>query len=238
MGLPLNPFPERSMRTIVALLLLANLALFAYSRFEQMNEGEPDRLANLLQPEKIKLLSPSQVANLGPGKAAQLQNVCLEWGSFTDAESYAMFKAHGTYLVPTLLIGERVLEVARAHPEQLSPGSAAKALAVVPTMQANFTKAYRAGVKIAFGTDQSLVPHGQNAREFALMVKGGMSEIDAIMAATRNAADLIGDSADIGSVQAGRYADIIAVSGNPLADITELERVRFVMKDGVVLRDK
>ena len=162
----------------------------------------------------------------------------IEHGSFTDAETYAMFKAHGTYLVPTLLIGERVLEVARAHPEQLSPGSAAKAIAVVPTMQANFTKAYRAGVKIAFGTDESLVPHGENAREFALMVKGGMTPIDALMAATRNAADLIGDSADIGSVAAGRYADIIAVDGNPLADITELQRVRFVMKNGVVVKDK
>ncbi len=160
----------------------------------------------------------------------------IEHGSFTDPESYEMFKAHGTYLVPTLLIGERVLEVARTHPEQLAPGSAAKAIAVVPVMQANFTKAYRAGVKIAFGTDQSLVPHGENAREFALMVKGGMTPIDAIMSATRNAADLIGDSADIGSVQAGRYADIVAVAGDPLADITELQRVRFVMKDGVVVR--
>ncbi len=160
----------------------------------------------------------------------------IEHGSFTDPESYEMFKAHGTYLVPTLLIGERVLEVARAHPEQLAPGSAAKAIAVVPVMQANFTKAYRAGVKIAFGTDESLVPHGENAREFALMVKGGMTPIDAIMSATHNAADLIGDSADIGSVQAGRYADIVAVAGDPLADITELQRVRFVMKDGVVVR--
>ena len=160
----------------------------------------------------------------------------IEHGSFADAESYEMFKAHGTYLVPTLLIGQRVLEWVRTHPEQLPPGSAAKAIAVVPVMQANFTKAYRAGVKIAFGTDESLVPHGENAREFALMVKGGMTPIDAIMAATHNAADLIGDSADIGSIQTGRYADIIAVAGDPVADITELERVRFVMKGGVVVR--
>ena len=160
----------------------------------------------------------------------------IEHGSFADAESYEMFKAHGTYLVPTLLIGQRVLELARTHPEQLPPGSAAKAIAVVPVMQANFTKAYRAGVKIAFGTDESLVAHGENAREFALMVKGGMLPIDAIMAATHNAADLIGDTADIGSIQTGRYADIIAVAGDPVADITELERVRFVMKGGVVVR--
>ncbi len=160
----------------------------------------------------------------------------IEHGSFTDVESHAMFKAHGTYLVPTLLIGERVLEVAKAHPEQLPPGSATKALAVVPVMQANFSKAYRAGVNIAFGTDESLVPHGENAREFALMVKGGMTPIDAIMAATHNAADLIGDTADIGAIKPGSYADIIAVAGDPLADITELERVRFVMKGGVLVR--
>lgn len=159
----------------------------------------------------------------------------IEHGSFADAESYSLFKAHGAYLVPTLLIGERVLELARAHPEQLPPGAAAKAIAVVPIMQANFGKAYRAGVKIAFGTDESLVPHGQNAREFALMVKGGMTPIDAIFAATANAADLIGDSADIGSIQAGRYADLVAVAGDPLSDITQMQHVTFVMKGGIVV---
>lgn len=160
----------------------------------------------------------------------------IEHGSFADASSYTLFKAHGTYLVPTLLIADRVLEVARTHPEQLPPSSAAKAIAVVPTLQANFGKAYRAGVKIAFGTDQGLVPHGQNAKEFALMVEGGMTPIDAIWSATANAADLIGDSKDIGSVQAGRFADLVAVAGDPLLDITELERVTFVMKNGSIVR--
>jgi imidazolonepropionase-like amidohydrolase len=160
----------------------------------------------------------------------------IEHGSFADEESYRLFKEHGTYLVPTLLIANRVLEVARTHPETLPPTAAAKAIAVVPTLQANFGKAYRAGVKIAFGTDEGLVPHGENAKEFKLMVDGGMTPIDAIWAATASAADLIGDPADIGSVQAGRYADIIAVSGDPLKDVTELERVQFVMKGGVVYR--
>ena len=81
------------MRTFVALLLLANLALFAYARLEQMNDGEPGRIAKQLAPEKVKLLSPSQVANLGPGKVAQLANVCLEWGAFTDAERAAALAA-------------------------------------------------------------------------------------------------------------------------------------------------
>jgi imidazolonepropionase-like amidohydrolase len=160
----------------------------------------------------------------------------IEHGSFADADSYKLFKAHGTYLVPTLLIAQRVLEIARTHPERLPPTAAAKAEAVVPTLEDNFGKAYRAGVKIAFGTDESLVPHGENAKEFALMVAGGMTPIDAIWASTANAADLIGDAQDIGSVQAGRYADVVAVSGDPLKDITELQRVTFVMKNGVVYK--
>jgi imidazolonepropionase-like amidohydrolase len=160
----------------------------------------------------------------------------IEHGSFADADSYKLFKEHGAYLVPTLLIAQRVLDVANTHPEMLPPTAADKAKAVVPTLEANFGKAYRAGVKIAFGTDESLVPHGDNAKEFDLMVKGGMTPIDAIMASVSNGADLIGDSKDIGSIQPGRYADVIAVAGDPLADITELQRVKFVMKGGVVYK--
>jgi imidazolonepropionase-like amidohydrolase len=160
----------------------------------------------------------------------------VEHGSYAGPESYALFKAHGTYLVPTLLIAQRVYEIATTHPEQLPPSSAAKAIAVAPHLQHNLGAAYRAGVKLAFGTDEALVPHGRNAGEFALMVKAGVAPMDAILAATRNAADLIGDSADIGSVQPGRFADIVAVAGDPLADITELERIRFVMKGGTIYR--
>ena len=160
----------------------------------------------------------------------------IEHGSFADAESYAAMKAHGTWLVPTLLVAQTAIEMAMAHPEQLRPSSAAKALAVGPRVQQNLANAYHAGVKIAFGTDQGLAPHGTNAREFALMVKAGMTPRDAITAATASAADLIGDTQDIGTIQPGRYADIIAVDADPLGDITELERVKFVMKGGVVFK--
>jgi imidazolonepropionase-like amidohydrolase len=175
------------------------------------------------------------------GRAAIAHAVALgvdsvEHGSYAGPESYPLFKGHGTYLVPTLLIGQRVFEIAKTHPEQLPPSSAAKALEVAPHLKANLAAAYKAGVKIAFGTDQGLVSHGRNALEFALMVDTGMTPADAILAATRNAADLIGDSADIGSVQAGRLADIIAVPGDPLADVRQLEHVAFVMKGGVVYR--
>jgi imidazolonepropionase-like amidohydrolase len=161
----------------------------------------------------------------------------VEHGSYAGPESYPLFKAHGTYLVPTLLIGQKVYEIARTHPEQLPPSSAAKALEVAPHLRANLGAAYRAGVKIAFGTDQGLVPHGQNAGEFALMVEAGMTPMDAILAATRNGADLIGDSADIGSIQPGRFADVIAVTGDPLKDVTELTRVQFVMKGGTIYKE-
>ncbi len=160
----------------------------------------------------------------------------IEHGSYADAGSYALMKAHGTYLVPTLLVGQTVVDIAKTHPEQLNPSSADKALAVGPLLRKNLGDAYHAGVKIAFGTDQGLAPHGTNAREFKLMVLSGMSPMDAIIAATGSAADLIGDTADIGTVQKGRYADIIAVGGDPLTDVTELERVKFVMKGGKVVK--
>jgi len=161
----------------------------------------------------------------------------IEHGTYGDAESYKLMKSHGTYLVPTLLIGQAVADIAKAHPEQLNPSSAKKALETVPRMRQNLHDAYAAGVRIAFGTDESLVPHGQNAREFALMVKAGMTPMDAIVAATGSAADLIGDANDIGSVRPGRYADIVAVNGDPLKDVTALEHVAFVMKGGTVYKE-
>src|SRR3569623_106288 len=104
-------------------------------------------------------------------------------------------------------------------------------------MRQNVHDAYTAGVKIAFGTDQGLAPHGTNAKEFALMVAAGMTPMDAIVAATGSAADLIGDAQDIGSVRAGSYADIVAVDGDPLADIHTLENGGFVMKGGTFYKE-
>lgn len=170
-------------------------------------------------------------------KASALGVDSIEHGSFADAESYRIMKAHGTYFVPTMLVGARVYDRAKTHPEQLNPSTAEKALMVVPVMVKNLRDAYAAGVKIAFGTDTfGMSAHGENAQEFALMVKAGMTPSDAITAATASAADLIGDAKNIGSIQAGRYADIIAVAGDPLADVTTLEKVGFVMKGGTVYK--
>jgi len=157
----------------------------------------------------------------------------IEHGTYADAESYKLFIEHGTYLVPTLLVADQVNETARLHPEQLNPSSAQKALEVTPLMKGMFSGAYKAGVKIAFGTDTS---SGANAHEFTLMVGAGMTPADAIMTATHNAADLLGVSADAGSIQPGRFADLIAVKGDPLKDITVMEHVDWVMKGGRVYK--
>jgi imidazolonepropionase-like amidohydrolase len=161
----------------------------------------------------------------------------IEHGTYADAESYKLFKAHGAYFVPTMLVGEKVVEHAKAHPEDLNPSTVQKALTVVPYMLTNMHNAYAAGVKIAFGTDTfGMSNHGENAQEFASLVRAGMPPMEAIKAATWNAADLIGDTDDIGTVQPGRYADIIAVTGDPLKDVTVLEHVQFVMKGGQVVK--
>ncbi|PZO90247.1 MAG: amidohydrolase [Sphingomonas sanxanigenens] len=160
----------------------------------------------------------------------------IEHGTYSDAESYRLMKEHGTFLVPTLLVADAIYQTAVKTPDLLPPTVAGKAIAVTPTMIGNAGRAYKAGVKIAFGTDQGATSNRNKAEEFALLVKAGLPPMEAIFTATRNAAELIGTPQDIGSVQAGRYADIVAVEGDPLADITVLQHVQFVMKGGEVLK--
>jgi imidazolonepropionase-like amidohydrolase len=157
----------------------------------------------------------------------------VEHGSFADAEAYALMKQHGTYLVPTLTVYDVFYRAASDHPEMLPPGTAEKELANDLKPIQNFPNALKSGVKIAYGTD---IGQGDHAREFVLLTKATMAPIDALFAATRNAADLIGASDLIGSIQPGRYADIVAVDGDPLKDVQEFEKVRFVMKGGVVFK--
>lgn len=159
----------------------------------------------------------------------------IEHGTYADDETFALFNEHGTYLVPTILAGKTVAEMA-AKPGHFHPLVQAKAATIGPLIQEMFQRAHAAGVKIAFGTDSGVSTHGENAREFGYMVEAGMKPMDAILSATRNAADLLGAPDRVGSIQAGRFADIIAVAGDPLTDITEMTRVRFVMKGGVVHR--
>ena len=157
----------------------------------------------------------------------------VEHGSFATAETFALMKAHGTYLVPTLSVFEVYYAAARDHPERLTPGTAAKELANDPLPIKNMPLALKSGVKIAYGTD---LGEGDHAMEFGLLIKAGMAPIDALMAATRNAADLIGAADTIGAVTAGRFADLVATSRDPLADPAQFDRVIFVMKGGKVFR--
>ncbi len=159
----------------------------------------------------------------------------IEHGTYMDAETIKLFKDHGTYLVPTIIAGKTVAELAKI-PGHFPPTVQAKAATIGPLMQGMFSRAYAGGVKVAFGTDSGVSKHGDNAREFQYMVEAGMPPIEAILASTRGGSDLIGASDRIGSIQAGRFADVVAVAGNPLSDITEMQRVTFVMKGGVVYK--
>jgi imidazolonepropionase-like amidohydrolase len=143
-------------------------------------------------------------------------------------------KQRGTYLVPTLLAGYTVESLALA--KRLPPAIAAKALAIAPRMRTSFALALRTGVKIALGTDAGVMAHGTNAREFGLMVKYGMTPAQAIQAGTLSGATLLGREGEVGSLQPGKLADIVAVKGDPLKDIAALEQVDFVMKGGAVFK--
>lgn len=159
----------------------------------------------------------------------------IEHGTHMDAELFPLMKKHGTWYVPTIIAGAFVTEKAAEpgyYPEIVRP----KALAIGPKIKGTAGAAYKAGVKIAFGTDAGVFPHGQNAREFELMVEAGMPAMFALQAATTHAAELIGQSADLGTLEAGKLADLVAVPGNPVEDISVMKRVSFVMKDGVVYR--
>jgi imidazolonepropionase-like amidohydrolase len=157
----------------------------------------------------------------------------IEHGSFLDESSIPLFLKTGAFHVPTLIAGATVLEMAQAG-GVLTPAQAEKAIVVGQHIREALSRTYRAGVPIAFGTDMGVGPHGKNAGEFALMVGAGMTPADAIKAATLNAAKLLGVADETGAIAPGRSADIIAVDGDPLTDVTELERVRFVMAGGVV----
>lgn len=159
----------------------------------------------------------------------------IEHGTIMDEDTIALFKKHGAWYVPTMSAGRYVADKAR-DPDYYSPLVRPKAAAIGPQIQATFARAYKAGVKIAFGTDAGVFPHGENAREFAYMVEAGMPPLEAIRAATMHAATLLDQGTRLGSVEPGYAADIIAVAGDPLRDIALLQQVRFVMKDGVVYK--
>jgi imidazolonepropionase-like amidohydrolase len=160
----------------------------------------------------------------------------IEHGSYTGPRAIRLFLETGAYLVPTLLAGKTVATLA-VETDILSPAVAEKAIRVGNDMAGSFEKAHKAGVNVAYGTDSAISPHGTNAEEAVLMVEAGMTEMDVLVSATINAADLIDMSESIGTIEAGKFADIIAVDSSPLSDIGELLDVDFVMKGGKIYKD-
>ncbi len=158
----------------------------------------------------------------------------IEHGSFIDDEDIRLMKERGTYLVPTLYLSDWFMENYKKL--GLTEDMVAKAKEVMPAARQNVARAFGEGVKVAFGTDSAVYPHGLNAHEFAVMVKLGMTPLQAIQAATINAADLLGWSDRVGALEAGKFADLVAVEGDPVANVTVLENVKAVMKGGEVVR--
>jgi len=144
-------------------------------------------------------------------------------------------KKNGTYLVPTLYLMDWFFD--NAEKIGTPPEMIAKGHEVMPAARKNIARAFAAGVKVGFGTDAAVYPHGLNAHEFAVMVKLGLTPLQAIQAATINDADLLGWSTKVGTIEPGKWADIVAVDGDPLADVTTLEHVKFVMKGGEVVKN-
>ena len=160
----------------------------------------------------------------------------IEHGTFMDDEGIALMKQYGTWLVPTITAGKSTADSAKI-PGYFSEIVTPKALATGPQIQNTFAKVYKAGVKIAFGTDAGVFKHGLNWLEFGYMIEGGMPPMEAIKAATINAADLLGMKTQLGSIEINKLADIIAVDGDPLKDAKVFGKVVFVMKDGTVFKN-
>lgn len=160
----------------------------------------------------------------------------IEHGTYMTEEVMELMKAKGTYYVPTIIAGRSVADSAKIpnyYPEMVRK----KAEAIGPIIQSTFAKAYKSGVKIAFGTDAGVFGHGKNANEFILMHEAGMPALEAIKAATVSAADLLGQTDQLGSIAPGKLADIVAVDGNPVDNIQAMLNMRFVMKDGVIYKN-
>jgi imidazolonepropionase-like amidohydrolase len=210
-----------------------------------LSEGDNPALAQY-SPEEMKAIVDTahelgrKVAAHAHGaigiKYAVLAGVdSIEHGSYINDEDIQLMKEHGTYLVPTVYLEDWLME--NLQTLGLTPSMIEKAKMVLPIAQKNISHAFKEGVKVAFGTDAAVYPHGLNAHEFGKMVSMGMTPLQSIQAATVNAADLIGWSDRVGTLEAGKLADIVAVQGDPLADVHVLENVHFVMKGGEVIKN-
>jgi imidazolonepropionase-like amidohydrolase len=161
----------------------------------------------------------------------------IEHGTLMSEEVMDLMKQKGTYHVPTIIAGRSAADYAKI-PGYYHPLVAPKAIEIGSKIQENFARAYKHGVKIAFGTDAGVFPHGENAREFGYMVEGGMPPIEALLCAMQVNADILGMGEKLGSIEAGKLADIVAVNEDPTKNIKTMEKVTFVMKDGVIYKNE
>lgn len=198
---------------------------------QQMTDDELREIMDTAHALGVKVAAHAHGTN-GINAALRAGVDSIDHGSFLDRESIRLFRQTGAYLVPTLLPGAKIPAQMEGNPF-FTEAIKAKALAASAASKANFGSAYEGGVKIAFGTDTGVTPHGDNADEFSLMVSGGMSEMDAIRSATVVGAELLDRADTLGTIEAGKIADIIAVDANPLDDISALEHVTVVIKEGV-----
>ncbi|QBG37266.1 metal-dependent hydrolase family protein [Litorilituus sediminis] len=203
---------------------------------QQMADDELKEVINAAHALGRKVASHAHAAS-GINAALRAGVDSIEHGSYADEESIKLFKETGAYLVPTLMAGDTVVNLAK-NTNFMSPAISAKAIRVGGDMIKNFKRAYNSGVKIAYGTDSGVSKHGNNAKEAVLMFNAGMTPQDILKSATIHAADLIGQSKSLGTIEAGKIADIIATNDNPLNDIKALLDVDFVMKSGEIVKQK
>jgi imidazolonepropionase-like amidohydrolase len=201
----------------------------------QLTQAELDALVDEAHALRRKTAAHAHGAE-GAKRAIRAGIDSIEHGSFLDDEALDMMKAKGTFLVPTLMAPYNLREKLDRG-LYMPPNVEAKARAAISSIQGMFRKAVSKGVRIAFGTDAAVYPHGRNAEEFHLMVELGMRPVDALRAATSVNAELFGLSDQLGTIAPGKLADIIAVPGDPLRDIRETEKVFFVMKEGIVYKN-
>ena len=211
------------------------LSLAASGQAPQFTEDEIRAIVETAKDYGFQVAAHAHGAE-GMKRAIRAGVHSIEHGTYMDDEAIKLFKSKGTWYVPTVSAGRFVAEKAKL-PDYYAPIVQPKAAAVGPLIQATFVRAWKAGVKIAFGTDAGVFPHGENAKEFVYMVEGGATPLDAIRSATLAGAQLLGMSDKLGQVEPGFLADLIAVETDPLQDISALQRVKLVMKDGVIYKN-
>jgi imidazolonepropionase-like amidohydrolase len=210
------------------------LSLAKSGQNPQFTQEELEAIVNTAQDYEFTVAVHAHGTE-GMIRAVEAGVTSIEHGTYMTDKVMRLMKRHGTYYVPTILAGVWVGEKAKEEgylPEIVRP----KAAAIGPVILDTFARAHAAGVKIAFGTDSGVSEHGKNAMEFALMVGGGMSPMKAIQSATMEGAKLLRIDNELGSVESGKIADLVAVEGDPLVDVSVLEDVKFVMKSGVVYK--